>query len=269
MNALRRQTKNALRIIQVSDCHVSSDPRADYRGKNADRNLADLLPAMRAWKPDLVLLTGDISEDGSAASYGRVSVLLGALEAPLLALPGNHDLPSEMERFFPQGSWGGPYQQVVKNWQLVLLDSTEQNRVGGRLSQQELDQLEHCLNISAAAFTLVALHHQPVPVNSHWIDRYGLEEPESFFHVLDRNPRVRCVAWGHVHQEFQSMRGKVHLLGSPSTVANSLKETSSFTLDKAGPACRWLELTAEGEIETGLLRAGQSSATGRTSQRIK
>ncbi len=266
---MTRQTNNALRIIQVSDCHVSSDPRADYRGQSADRNLADLLPAMRAWQPDLVLLTGDISEDGSAASYGRVTTLLGALEAPLLALPGNHDLPSVMGQFFPQGPWDGLYQQVMKNWQLVLLDSTEQNRVGGLFSQLELDQLEHCLSSSTAAFTLVALHHQPVPVNSFWIDRYALEEPQSFLHVLDSNPRVRCVAWGHVHQEFQSMRGEVHLLGSPSTVANSLKEMLRFTLDEAGPACRWLELTAEGEIETGLLRAGQSSATGKTSQRIR
>ncbi len=266
---MTRQANNALRIIQVSDCHVSSDPRADYRGENADRNLADLLPAMRAWQPDLVLLTGDISEDGSAASYGRVTALLGTLEAPLLALPGNHDLPDVMKRFFPQGPWDGLYQQVMKNWQLVLLDSTEQNRIGGLILQQELDQLDRCLSSSNAAFTFVALHHQPVPVNSAWIDRYALEDPESFFKVLDRNPRVRCVVWGHVHQEFQSMRGGVHLLGSPSTVANSLKETLRFTLDKAGPACRWLELTAEGEIETGLLRAGQSSATGKTSQRIR
>jgi hypothetical protein len=58
------------------------------------------------------------------------------------------------------------------------------------------------------------------------------------------------------------------LLGAPSTVANSLPQTRRFTLDLAGPACRWLELGVDGGVETGLLRPAQSS-TGKTSQRIR
>jgi hypothetical protein len=46
----------------------------------------------------------------------------------------------------------------------------------------------------------------------------------------------------------------VLLLGSPSTVANSLPGKSEFTLDLSGPSCRWLVLATDGTIETGLLR---------------
>jgi len=38
-------------------------------------------------------------------------------------------------------------------------------------------------------------------------------------------------------------------------VANSLPEKERFTLDLEGPACRWLECHADGEIETGLIRS--------------
>jgi Icc protein len=263
------KSTTALRIIQVSDCHVSADPQADYRGQNADHNLMSLLPAIRLWQPDLILVTGDVSEDGSAASYGRVSALLGMAGSPVLALPGNHDEVVTMKRYFPQGPWDGPFQFESRGWQVILLDSTERNRVSGVLSPENLARLKHCLQDSSSAFILVALHHQPVAVNAQWIDRFALEEPERFFRIIDAEKRIRAITWGHVHQDFRSSRGDIQLLGSPSTVANSLPDQERFTLDLEGPACRWLKCHRDGVIETGLIRAGQSSAAGSTSQRIR
>lgn len=248
--------KKLLRVLQVSDCHVSADAAAHYRGHSADRNLKKLLPVMRAWDPDLVLLTGDVSEDGSAAAYARVAVMLGTIGSPVLALPGNHDDPETMKEHFGQGPWNGPLAVEMGRWLMVLLDSTERNRVSGALSQQALERFDELLRGSTAEFVLVALHHQPVPVDSPWIDRYALENPELFLHFIAREPRVRCVAWGHIHQDFQAELNGTRLLGSPSTVANSLPKTPRFTLDMGGPSCRWLELGADGTVETGVLRPG-------------
>jgi Icc protein len=255
MKPASRPSTNSLRIVQVSDCHLPFDPRTPYRGQSADRNLASLLPAIRLWQPDLILVTGDVSEDGSAAAYGRVSAYLSTAGAPVLALPGNHDDPAAMRPYFPTGAWGGIHAHRARNWQLLLLDSTLPGDVPGRLSQSALEQLDRRLREQGEAHALLALHHQPVPVGSSWIDRYPLQEPEAFFAVVDRHPRVRGVVWGHVHQEYEMRRNGVLLLGAPSTVANCLPGTSEFTLDLSGPACRWLHLAADGTIETGLLRA--------------
>jgi Icc protein len=92
-------------------------------------------------------------------------------------------------------------------------------------------------------------------VGSLWIDRYGLEGADSFWSLVERHPRIRCVTWGHVHQEFHIRRKGIELLGAPSSVANSLPRREKFTLDLGGPACRWLELHADGGIETGVIRA--------------
>jgi Icc protein len=260
--------RNSLRILQVSDCHVSADPGANYRGQNADLNLRQLLPVIRAWNPDLVLLTGDVSEDASPASYARVAVMLGTVGAPLLALPGNHDDPQVMKQHFPLGPWHGPYGREMENWLLVLLDSTEPGKISGSFSQQALEKLDETLRGSSAEFILVALHHQPVPVNAPWIDRHALENPRLFFNFIDRDSRIRCICWGHVHHDFRTTRKGVVLLGAPSAVANSLPQTRRFALDLAGPSCRWLELKANGTVETGLLRPLQSS-TGNRNQSIK
>lgn len=259
-----------LKILQLSDCHLSADREADYRGQNADRNLQKLLPVMRAWDPDRVLLTGDLSEDAAPAAYARAAVMLGTIGAPLLTIPGNHDEPDEMKKHFSQGPWNGPYTEEVGPWLLALTDSTVPGQISGNFSQHDLERLDMKLRGSKAEFVLVALHHQPVPVNAPWIDRYALENADRFFSYIDSDPRVRCIVWGHVHQEFRSQRNGVALLGAPSSAANSLPETGRFTYDLSGPACRWLVLGGDGRIETGLLRPGRTqSSTGKTSQRTR
>jgi len=250
-----RPSARPLRVIQVSDCHVSRDPRTTYRGLSADRNLVSLLPAMRHWQPDLVLLTGDVSEDASAAAYGRVSAHLSTVGAPVLALPGNHDDPAVMRRYFPVGPWEGPRLERARNWQLLLLDSTAAGQVSGRLSAETLQRVEGFLANATSSHALIALHHQPVPMNAEWIDRYALEQPGELLDLLDRHGLVRCVVWGHVHQDFEARRNGALLLGSPSTVANSLPGADTFTLDLSGPACRWLELGLDGSVATGIMRA--------------
>ena len=93
-------------------------------------------------------------------------------------------------------------------------------------------------------------------INTPETDRYALEAPERLWSVLDREPRLRGVTWGHVHQDFEDQRGNVRLFGSPSTVANSIVGRDKFTLDVGGPAWRWLRLQSNGAIETGLLKTG-------------
>lgn len=248
------EAPSTLRLVQVSDCHVSAEPDADYRGLNALHGLSGLLPAVRDFHPDLLLLTGDVSEDGSPASYARVAAMLAPFGLPLLALPGNHDVPDVMMRYFPRGPWSGPHFVDSGAWLIVLLDSTEPGAIDGAFTRAGLEWLVHGLRRSPARQVLLALHHQPVPVASPWIDKYALRDPGPFLDVLERDGRVRCVTWGHVHQDFRAQRGEMILLGSPSSVANGLPGGEKFMLDPAGPACRWFELGEDGGVETGLLR---------------
>jgi Icc protein len=259
INAMITAPQNALRIIQISDCHLSANPADLYRGQSADDNLNAVVRSARGWKPQWVMVTGDVSEDGSEDSYARASAMLHSFDVPLLALPGNHDDGARMRRYFPQGPWDKPYVASWGNWQLILLDSTRSGEVSGFFSANELEQVQGALRSTEAGHTLVALHHQPIAVKAPWIDRYGLQDPQRLFALLDQHESVRCITWGHIHHDFGACRNGVSLLGTPSSSVNSLPQTSRFSPDPAGPACRWLKLLTDGSVESGILSVGQGT----------
>ncbi len=245
-------------LIQISDCHFARDPQASYRGENADRNLARLQVGIAAMAPDALVLTGDISEDGSRESYQRVAEQVRPW-APLRAwLPGNHDEKSAMaevlaEPDFTAGpvlDWGG--------WRLVLLDSTLDDRGDGAVDDQRLAPLDAVsLSVSSDRPSLAFIHHQPMPVNAPWIDKYGMANAELLWKRL-ADTTVRAVGFGHVHQAFKAEKNGIVCLSAPSTVANSQAEMEKFTPDPTGPKARWYRLHADGRWQTGLISAGMN-----------
>lgn len=244
-----------LRIIQLSDCHLPGDRAASYRGRDPYAAVEALLGPINAWAPDLLLATGDLSEDGSVAAYRWLAGQLEKLGKPVLAIPGNHDDADRMRRYFAHVAVRAPLVHDCQGWRLIMLDSAPAGHIAGQLSDRQLEQLEAALEGSNKP-KLVALHHQPVPTGSAWIDRYPLLESERFWDCLAADRQVRLVCWGHIHQAFEQRVNGVLALGAPSTVSNSLPGQPRFSWDGREGACRWLELTPDGAINTGLLTAG-------------
>lgn len=244
-----------LRVLQVSDCHVSADSETLYRGLNARANLERVLDSAREWRPDLVLATGDLSEDATAASYDWLEDALATLEAPILALPGNHDDPQLQRQFFPMTATEAPLVLHADTWRLVLLNSSVPGMIAGRLSRSALALLDNELAADGAP-VLLSLHHQPLPVGSPWIDRYPLQDPAGLLDIIERREVVRIVTWGHVHHAVALRIGAAAALGSPSTASNSLPGQDRFSADPNGPAARWFELEENGQWKTGLIQPG-------------
>jgi Icc protein len=246
-------TFRAFRLIQISDCHLPASPDKPYRGLRADSGLEAVIAKLADWRADAILVTGDLSEDASASSYQRLANRLASLNLPVFALPGNHDLPMLMQQYFPQGPYQGACHLPLAGWQLLLLDSSRPGRIDGSIEVHQLEQLEHHLQNDVPA--LLALHHHPLEVGSPWIDKHRLDQPERLLDFVASHPEIKAVLWGHVHQAFEARTGSTRFMSSPSTAANSLPGKERFTQDPAGPACRWLELHADGILETGILVA--------------
>ncbi len=239
-------------LIQLSDCHLADDPDADYRGKNADANLQRLLPAVRAMRPDGIVLSGDVSEDASPSSYRRVVSLLDGVSADIAWLPGNHDDREVMETELAGAGFSAGPLLNWGSWQIALLDSAVPDRPEGHLDEKRLAPLDE---LDGKRPALVFVHHQPIPVNAPWIDKYPLVDADQLWNRLDPAV-VRAVAFGHVHQAFRGAKNGIACLSAPSTVANSQAETEKFTADPTGPKARWFRLHASGQWQTGLISAG-------------
>lgn len=241
-----------MKVLQITDCHVTASRSLRYRGEDPRQQLEAVIDAAIEWAPDLVLATGDLSEDGSAESYQFLQQAFARIPAPVLATPGNHDQADRLAEHFPYCAVDEPLS-FEDDWQLLLLGSARPGLVGGRIDAAQIDALDRLLAGDERP-ALLTLHHQPWPVGSPWIDRWALETPEVLHALLARHPRLRLVLWGHVHQAVRLELDHLTGLGGPSSVSNSLPGQARFTIDPAGPACRWLDLAPDGSFETGLLR---------------
>jgi len=243
-------------ILQLSDLHLVADEAGLVRGIRGCDSFARVLALAEGdgAHTDLVLVTGDVSNDGSPESYRHFQALMAGVGAPVYVIPGNHDLPDVLR----EHAVGGPVRPEracsVGGWRLVLLDSVLVGEVKGRLGAQELARLDRELQDSVDPHALVVLHHNPCGIGSRWFEDLGIDDREAFWAVLDRHPRVRGVLFAHIHQDFDAQRGSVRLLGTPSTSAQFAPGTDTLVIDDRPPGYRRLRLHTGGQITTGIAR---------------
>jgi len=237
----------AHRLVQVSDCHLAADPATPYRGRSADDGLAALAPAVRAFAPDRIVLSGDLSEDASPESYARIVQWSNAFGCPVAWIPGNHDDRAVMAPIFDSAGFDAGPRIEAGGWQLALLDSAVVDQPSGTLDDRRLAPLERLTPDRPAG---VFVHHQPLPVGATWIDKVPLDDPDRLLGRLPAN--VAFVAFGHVHQRFRRWRDGIDFLACPSTAANSLPATARFTPGETTPLARWFVLEDSG-FRTGYL----------------
>lgn len=242
-------------VVQISDCHLPADPQQKYRGINPHKSLKTLMRKVKAMRPDLLLATGDLSEDGSSKSYRLLKRYLNLPGVPVLALPGNHDDAELLAEIYP----GSPVDTISVSdhdrWQIIRLNSCLPGKPEGQISDKALEDLRSHLDSPERRPRLITVHHQPIPVGSPWIDKYPLLDPEPLLQLIDHHPNVKAVVWGHIHRVFEARRNDTAMLGGPSSAINSLIDKQKFTEDPLGPASRWLELGADGTVQTGIFRA--------------
>ena len=239
------------RLAQISDCHLGPEPDFDYRGIRPLDTLRTVIEQLAGERPDALLVTGDVSEDGSEESFALAAEAIDALDVPTVAVPGNHDHPGRMQPHFPIGPWDGPLSLRVDEWQLVLCDSTLSNDPAGGFSPEHIERIDSALRQHQERPTLVALHHQPMPVGSPWIDRFPLRDPEPFRSLVRRHRQVRAVTWGHIHQAWSCHEDGVDWFGAPSTAVNALAGGPRFESSGEGPGYRWFELEPDGRLASG------------------
>ena len=143
-------------------------------------------------------------------------------------------------------------REAEKRCQL-LLDSSVPNEPWGHLAEAELALVDETLSRHPAPHALLFLHHHPVPVGSPWIDRIALRNADALFATLDRHAaKVRGVVFGHVHQAFEAERDAIQLVAAPATCIQFASQTDRLIVDDLPPGYRWLDLHADGRIETGV-----------------
>jgi 3',5'-cyclic AMP phosphodiesterase CpdA len=227
-------------IAQISDLHflpkgTLAFGRVDVAG--CLERAIDHLNALRP-RPDAVLITGDLTNDGDASVWAELIGTLARLDAPIYPLPGNHDDRELMRAAFAQRELfpaQGPLCFAVGLGPLCLigLDSLIPGAPAGRLGPEQLAWLDARLGEAPKTPTLIALHHPPFRTGIDHMDAMMLEDGVDLAAVIRRHGHVERVLCGHVHRSVQcSFAGTLGLI-APGTA-------HAVQLTLAGGPSRWI-----------------------------
>lgn len=209
-----------MRLLHLSDLHISRQPGPDAEGIDARSVLAQLLHDCRHLPDlDLIIVTGDIADDGSPEGCTAARDLVAAFARDRGAAHawcvGNHDTRAAFTAVFGTGhldrhghDTGQPVPappdtcaavSSLHGLRMITLDTLVPGQVAGRIDSAQLDWLRQTLTEPAPAGTIVAFHHPPLSVSPEWCAA-SLQNPDALADVL-RGSDVRAVLCGHVHAQ--------------------------------------------------------------------
>jgi Icc protein len=213
-------------------------------------------------RPDALVLTGDLTDNGEAAEYESLSGLLDSLDMRCYPLPGNHDDRAALRRHYGlPGEDDAPvnYSVDLGPVRLVILDSTRPGQDGGELDDGRLSWLERELSAAPEQMTILAMHHPPLVTGAPAWDRIGVGERDrdALSGVLERHGQVRLMVGGHLHRTIVSRLAGRPVLAAPAIHETGLpdfEEREKLKLGGSAPSYV-LHVVGDREIASHVLRA--------------
>jgi len=186
-------------IAQVTDLHLHADPGHPNRGRllRVLEHLAALRPL-----PDLLVLSGDLADDGALESYRQLQEALAAWPQPVRFALGNHDDRTHFRSVFGDSHFTDGFVQGVTDLaglRIVILDSLEEGRHGGAFCASRAGWLRQALQDGGDKPALVFLHHPPVDVGLPWIDPGPDQAWIARLDAALQGAPIAAICTGHVH----------------------------------------------------------------------
>ncbi|RQP21749.1 phosphodiesterase [Albitalea terrae] len=212
-------------IAQLSDLHVRPHG-VKYQGVvDSNQMLGEAIEHLLQMdqRPDLVLVTGDLVDEGSPAEYEVAKALLASMRIPYLAIPGNHDHRENFRKAFADQSYlpgSGPLHYCVDDHEvrIIGLDSCVPGHHHGSIDVAGLQWLSDVLQSNTSKPTVVMLHHPPFFCGIPYMDEYRYVDPRPLEAVLKQAGNVEIVLCGHVHRSMLRRWANTVVCTCPSTV---------------------------------------------------
>lgn len=187
-------------LLQISDTHF---------GTERPQVAAALLGLVDTLSPDLVVLSGDITQRARRRQFAAARAFVDALSpTPTLVIPGNHDIPlfNPLARlFYPyanhQRAFGADLEPSFESPGLLALgvNTTRPYRhKDGEVSMQQIRRVAARLETAGAAQLRVVVTHQPVAVTRAQDEKNLLHGRER---AVQRWARAGAdlILGGHIH----------------------------------------------------------------------
>ena len=181
-----------MKIVQLSDIHVGSQFREEIFEKVIDE--------VNALKPDTVVITGDLTNEGLIGEYEKCKDLVSKLNVDkVIAISGNHDYRNTgylvFKKYFPFQTINELSDDVV----LVTLGTSRPDRNEGEVGYRQTLWLERTMKKYEDKTTILAMHHHLIGIPDTGSERVTiLDAGDVLRTILDTN--VDLVLCGHKHR---------------------------------------------------------------------
>jgi 3',5'-cyclic AMP phosphodiesterase CpdA len=277
MTRIRSAPVTIFRLAHLSDPHLPPPrgafgwqdvvskrllSRIAWRRKHREHQpdvLAALVADIKAYAPDHIALTGDLTNFAAGVEVQAARVWLESLGPPdrVTLSPGNHDAlvgAADATRFSAWAPWLGDdgeaaFPQVRRRGDLAIFNlcsavPTAPHLATGRLGEAQLSALEALLADPAHrdAFRVVLIHHPPT--RGAVSRRKALEDQPALAAVLKRQG-ADLVLHGHAHEALVGS-----LPGPDSTTIPVLGVPSASAVGEGKhPAARWHAIEVERDAD--------------------
>ncbi|UCB61255.1 MAG: metallophosphoesterase [Candidatus Bathyarchaeota archaeon] len=181
-------------LVQISDIHCGP--------MFQERILRDAIEEINSLSPDVVLVTGDLTEDGLMCEFQTVAAQLKKLRADkVVFVSGNHDYRSTGYLLFKQFF---PFEQVTEVGDAVIavVGSARPDRDDGEVGHRQNLWLERTLAKHQDKMKIVAIHHHVIPVPDTGADQITVIDAGDVLRSLVES-KVDIVLCGHRHRPWR------------------------------------------------------------------
>jgi 3',5'-cyclic AMP phosphodiesterase CpdA len=213
-----------IRIVHISDLHFGAERR-------------DLVMALeaqiKALVPDLVAASGDLTQRARPGELAAAAAFIGRLPRPVLAVPGNHDIPGVTParfvdpwrgwlRHFPDG-----LEPEVEGPGFLAVGANSVRSGGpyldwsrGRLGQAQITRLAARIAEAVGGLRILVAHHPLLltPAGAH----RGLVGRGELALSRLRQAGLDLALGGHVHLGYAGIAGGVVVAHAGTGVSNRL-----------------------------------------------
>lgn len=190
---------STLRLLHLSDTHFGTEQAAVANA---------LLALSAAQKPQMAILSGDITQRARRAEFAAAAAFLDCLEIPVMALPGNHDIPL----FNVAGRLLRPYGNYRRALQTPLMPEFENEQLlalgvnttrwyrhkDGEVSDEQIERIATRLRSAQSGQLRIVVTHQPLHVIEQRDEHNRLHNHEAAIRAWAA-AGADLVLGGHIH----------------------------------------------------------------------
>jgi Icc protein len=251
-----------MRILHLSDTHLLAAGRLHHGIVDTLEALERVLASVPADAAlDLVVASGDLSDDGSIESYellrSRIEPWARERGAAVVYAMGNHDTRDTFAAVLG-GDPASPLDgsTVVAGIRVVTLDSSVPGAGYGLLRPEQLAWLRRQLLTPAAEGSIVVLHHPPVPAATVLLQALALQNPSDLLDVVSGTD-VRAILAGHYHHPLAAVAAGIPVLVAPA-VANRADVLAEPGTERAvfGAGATVVDLASDGAVRAIAIAVG-------------